>query len=396
MQVGVTYSTSSSSIKAIEEIFGQIDSTKVTALYCYFTEEYDVNIILAELKKSLPEIPIHGCSTCEGILTHDGFIEGPVIGCLWLTSKSTLISTGLARCDINDPGNIEQQVDIAITKALHKSERLGEIPDLLLLHATTGIEEQVIEAINKKFKTPIPLLGGTAADNNLEGKWSILTEDGVVSNGVSVSLIFSNKPVLTSFGTGYTPTECTGIVTKASHRKLLEIDGRAANSVYQEWVAEYLDLKDNESLLRSTGSFPLGRYVGNLFDQPYFKLSHPVEIDHQTNGISLFTNIAEGDVVSLMQGNKNHLITRIGRIISSASESSVNPVRIEGALSVFCAGSMYSIKEQMNEIRDELSSVLDKTPFICPFTYGEQGQILSKFNAHGNLMISSVIFSNEP
>jgi hypothetical protein len=43
-----------------------------------------------------------------------------------------------------------------------------------LLHATPGYEEIIIEGIEEIIKSQIPIYGGSAADNDISGKWFVL------------------------------------------------------------------------------------------------------------------------------------------------------------------------------------------------------------------------------
>lgn len=54
-----------------------------------------------------------------------------------------------------------------IDDALSRVNRSGELPSLVLLHATPGIEETLIESIDNKFGSQVPIIGGSAADNYL-------------------------------------------------------------------------------------------------------------------------------------------------------------------------------------------------------------------------------------
>lgn len=46
----------------------------------------------------------------------------------------------------------------------------------------------------------------------------------------------------------------------------------------------------------------------------------------------------------------------------------------------------------MEEVADEIVAAMDNAPFLCAFTFGEQGAIIDSCNRHGNLMISALVF----
>ena len=103
---------------------------------------------------ALPNIPIHGCTTCHGIMTETGFHSGPVIGVLIIyDSGINAYGTGIEHFG----DSIDASTFNAIDKALKNANREGEIPDLILLHSTPGNEEKVMAAIDKKFGTEVPI-----------------------------------------------------------------------------------------------------------------------------------------------------------------------------------------------------------------------------------------------
>ncbi|WP_375322422.1 FIST N-terminal domain-containing protein [Aliivibrio logei] len=52
--------------------------TEPSIILCYFTEEHNEKIILSLLKKQFPNSKIHGCTSCQGIMTDDGFVSNSV------------------------------------------------------------------------------------------------------------------------------------------------------------------------------------------------------------------------------------------------------------------------------------------------------------------------------
>ncbi len=52
------------------------------------------------------------------------------------------------------------------------------------------------------------------------------------------------------------------------------------------------------------------------------------------------------------------------------------------------------IKSSMLDVCDSVNTAMHGAPYICPFTFGEQGRFTGGENAHGNLMVSTVLFHN--
>lgn len=382
-------SYSHDNVIAVQELLAGLERThEIACLICYCTEEYSTFAIQELLKEYLPNIPIQGCTTCHGIMTETGFHSGPVIGVLAIyDSGINAYGTGIKSFD----GDVTSSTYDAIDMALKKADRAGEVPDLILLHSTPGNEETVMDAIDSKFGTEVPIIGGSAADNKVSGNWSIFTEDLVSINGVSLTVFFSSQSVYSSLNAGHTPTEFSGTVTKARDRILQEIDNKPAVDVYNEWTNYHLGSSDDGFIFEQSSVYPLGRKVGSSYKTPYFKLSHSIR-QTECKGIELFTDINEGDVIHLMQGSRKQIISRAANIIHSSYFNDMDHEEKLGAINIFCAGPMLSLKQDMSEVCTQINQALNGLPYICPFTFGEQGRLCGGENAHGNLMVSSATF----
>ncbi|OEE69476.1 FIST signal transduction protein [Vibrio genomosp. F6] len=370
----------------------QLNTTSISSLICYYTEEYCSELLSRYLVEAFPNIPIQGCSSCQGIMTEKGYHSGPVVGILAISDSGiNAYGTGLSHYS-DDRNNIDSAIDQALDEAMLSADRFGEVPSLIILHATPGDEERMIACIDKKFGTLVAIIGGSAADDKIDGKWSIFNEKSHCHSGVSVTLIYSSQSIFTSFSAGHSATEYQGTITKARGRELLEIDHKPALEVYHYWTDHHLgNLTSDGYLFDKATIYPLGRIAGYIYEQPYYKLSHPIR-ETPSQGIELFTSIQEGEKIYLMVGNKTHLIGRAARVVNSAYNQKLEDMERLGGINIFCAGPMLHLRQDIDAVCDQINTALDGKPFICPFTFGEQGRFIGGENGHGNLMISSAVF----
>ena len=68
----------------------------------------------------------------------------------------------------------------------------------------------------------VPMFGGSAADDNVEGKWKIICNDKVISDGVAVAFFYTDNEIETSFTGAYRETNNVGIVTKVDNNFILD------------------------------------------------------------------------------------------------------------------------------------------------------------------------------
>lgn len=360
-------------------------------LHCSVT--YDVEQLIDELNNCAPGIPLYGSTSCLGVMTEEGFHseEAQGMGLFGLIDPDGAYGVGASELN-DDPVAATQQ---ALSKALEQANCPGETPAMIWMTAAPGNEETLIEAITEVVGDNVPIAGGSAADNTVTGEWSLFANGQVYENAIVIAVMFPSSEVFFAFHSGYEPTDMRGTVTAAQGRELIEIDGQPAAQVYNEWTAGLFsnNLSEGGNILSQATLYPLGREVGEVGGLPYFQLSHPNTITENAT-LTLFTNIEQGDEVFLMRGTEDSLVSRVGRVASSALGTySATPENIGGALIIYCAGCMLSIQKHRDKVVQGLRDALPGIPFLGAFTFGEQGCFVGGENRHGNLMISVLLFS---
>jgi len=337
---------------------------------------------------------VHGSSSCLGVMTQAGAaVDGPGLALLGLRDAAGSFGVGAATPGEGaDPGAV---AGLALQRAIAAAGRQGEVPALVWLTAAPGHEEACIAGLEALLGCEVPVVGGSAADDEVAGGWYQLTRDASYTDAVVVSALFPAGRVVSAFQSGYMPTGTHGVVTRARGRTLIEIDGRPAAKVYDQWtggaIAGVMDA--GGSVLASTSLFPLGRRVGDVGGAPYYRLAHPATV-HPDGSIDLFADIEEGEELVLMHGDVESLLTRAGRVASDARAlARLAPDEVAGALVIFCAGCMLTVRDRLDQVVVGLREGLGGAPFLGSFTFGEQGCFLGGENRHGNLMISVTVFA---
>jgi hypothetical protein len=391
VRVATAFSLQTGSELAVQQVIDDIRQKLGAAphlLLVYFTEQHDGAVLLACLRAAFPGCQITGCSSCQGIMTEAGYHsqDGVALACWALRDDQG--AYGCALAPLSD--DIDGTVKILLDQAMRRCERPGELPQLVWLHASPGAEERIMTAIEARLGGSVAIVGGSAA-HNLQGQGcQLLTQDGCMQQGIAITLFYPSCQVATTFHSTYMPAGPRGRVTRVEGRELLEIDHRPAAEVYNEWTQGCItDAIPGGSVFAQTTLFPLARQGGQLSGLPYYKLSHP-EVVTLRRGLRLFTDIHEEETVILMQGNRSGLLDRAVR----SSHFAFGPAGMDqiAALNIFCAGCMLTLSSAMEQVVDSLSLAREGVPFIGPYTFGEQGRFSGGENAHGNLMISTVVF----
>lgn len=344
---------------------------------------YDQKKLIDGVKSILKDVDVVGCTSSAGIITPDGYMidETGTVGIMTIEGDDfTVASYGMAK----KKNARETGREVAI-KALEKAG-LDYAPDYFFMSASPAEEEEYIKGIQDVIGR-VPCFGGSAADNTVEGKWSIFYNDTIYSDGVVASFIYTGKNVATVYTGAYNETKDMGIITKLNDTRVLaEIDGKPATEVYKEWRK----LKDEDvtggNLLVTTITSPLGikDRLGNLT-----AIRHPMN-GNDDKSMNIGANLSVGTAVIRMEATVDELINSTGNTLKELKKKCENPA---GYLLIHCGGRRLGIGDRMNEVYEQLKKEAGDVPFLVVFTFGEYGYTEDdQTNTTGGLMLSFTAF----
>ncbi len=370
-------------------------------LILFSNANYDSGKIIKEIIKTWPEIQIYGGTSSGAVMTRDGFHKG---GLALMGIYSEHIDFGVGGTDITGIG-AEEAGKRAIQLAIKNAGREGEIPDMVLMTGSVGNEENILSGIEEVIGKEIPIIGGSAGDNDLSGKWQQFANKDIYKNGVALTAIFTDLTIGWAFEAGYHKTIKEGIITKASGRIIYEIDNRPAAEVYNEWTNGLIqeELEKGGPVLAKTTFYPLAKLVSRKGGEIRYLSIHPLEVNinlkevnFPSKSLTVFANVKTGERIMLMQGNWELLLNRCHTTPSNALESK-NVGKNQGyfAIYTYCAGTMLAIPEEQRSKMPVLvrNTIGPAVPFIGTFTLGEQGFLAEVGNKHGNLVNSMIVFA---
>ena len=188
-------------------------------------------------------------------------------------------------------------------------------------------------------------------------------------------------------------TDHQGTVTSCDQRTIKQINAQPAAEVYNQWTQNLLINKiHGGKILQESTYAPLAVKKGNVGSISYFQVIHPKEI-LADQSFSLFANIEEGEQVYLLQGDEESIVSRASRVVNGVIiDANCSADHIKGALVIFCAGCFLAVKHRIQEAWQQIQSEIPNVPLLGQFTFGEQGIFPQGECAHGNLMISVVLF----
>jgi len=354
----------------------------------------DVDALRRAVAAAFPDTPVHGATSCLGAMTNAGARIGPggAVGALALWDEAGDYATVAARLG-DDPAEAARA---AVAAACAAAGRPGEAPDLVWFSAVPGREERLLDGINAAVGEETPVFGGSAADDDVTGRWSVFDATARLTDGLVVSVLFPSGRVGNAFQSGYAPAGPAATVTAGAGRHLAELDGRPAREVFDAWTGGKVVQGPADgavSVLSASTWSPLGRPDGTVAEIPFHLLLHPAQAEAD-GSLTLFADVAVGDRLYLMAGSPESLTARAARTATLAMETAdIAPCDVAGALIIFCGGSMLAMQDAMGNVAQQLDAALEGAPFLAGFTFGEQGHTIAGHNCHGNLMISAVVFA---
>lgn len=381
---------------AIKEVAGGIEGSP-SVLMVYGTCNHDWDLISNTLNERYghQNVKILGGTSCLGVLTNQDFYSenGHGLGVLAINDFDGDIGVG---------SSFSKNAKDACEALVNDADRKGEMPDFIWMLSSPGDEEKSLEEITKYFGGNVKVFGGSCGDNDISGKWKLLHGKDMAGDGIILVGFYSHShEIFSSFHSGYAPTSETAVVTKSNGREVVEFNNKDAYSVYDGWlegkIKEKIDTGANNILAEST-LYPLGRIVGTVKDVPYYLLSHPESVTSES-GVTLFTNIQEGDEVTLMKGSVESLENRLAEVVETLmAREGIEKDEVAGGLIIYCAGCMLAVNSEnlMQSVAKKLNNVVGDAPFIGIHTFGEQGCFFEEDHGHhGNLMISATIFKRK-
>jgi len=359
-------------------------------LFC--TVETQVESFRRALAEILPRVPFIGATSCLGVGVSTKFLSGePGVGGFWFAGDDVVFGVHTIPLR-NDPESSGRELAKIV---LEKSGLTKEQADFAFFLPTPGHEETLLKGVYELMGEDTVIIGGTAADNDLSGKWRTWSHDFSTDDGVSLAIGSWPKNTAVSYRGGYLSTDKKARVTKSVGRVLHELDGEPAAVVYNKWVDGKLDeyLERGGSVLGVSTLNPLGIVRGSFGGLDAFVLIHPETVIAESGALTTFAEIKEGETVYLMQSTKRSLVKRGSNVAQwSMNLGGFEEGDIAGGFMVYCGGCVLAIRDEIEEMLSLFSDKLGGAPWISYFSFGEQGCVIPRKVDHGNLMNAVLLF----
>lgn len=389
---------------AAEEAIAMMQQTiqKPRFIVLYTTANYGEQEIVQTLRSRFPDAKLFGMNVYKGVFTSDGLHIGEKGSLAIMGFAGGDLLFGISAKQVTDGADVAALTRAAVAEAARDAGRsLADEPSVILLGATKGKEDAIVEGIDQVFSGDIPLIGGTHCDD-VFGQGYVMENDKLYKPGLIVGLIYSKSKIGASFYSGFIGKKKSGKITAGDGRMLLEIDGRPAQEVYRAWANGYfddIDCSTESVIVMSSAVCPLAKAIQLPNGQMRYIPVRPWRFNPD-GSLNMGGDIHNGDTIYYVEGNKRALKKRAGVVARDALvDGKIKMKDLAGGLHIYCGGAAKTLglgaNDETSEMVREIQKSMGGKPFIGGFTAGEQGNIPGYGYFHGNLMSSMVVFSEQ-
>ena len=333
-------------------------------------------------KSVLGNIPIIGCTSSAAICTQDGYLnkETGYSGMMLFGGDVEVVTAG-SKQTAETPREVGRRV---AKEAISKRKGEDKEPDFFFMTASPANEEEYLEGIQDIIGN-IPVFGGSAADNTVEGKWSILNDGEAFSDGLSIAIFYTDSEMKNLYTGAYHETNNVGVITKVrDERTLVEIDHKPALKVYAEWTGKDVESLKCNNLLTESICAPLG------VKDPVGKVTavrHPM-FGNDDYSMNIGANLVENTAVIQLSNTPEGILKANEETINKLNSlMNTNP---NSYFLVHCGGRRLglALSQIEDKIYPEVKKVIPDKEFLMVFTFGEYGTGDHSSNTVGGLSLS--------
>lgn len=377
-------------VEAIEDSVKELNDIKLNFLYT--SANNDIKKVVKGIQ-SASTAPIIGCTSSGGIIVPEGYItsDSGFVGTMSLSDSN--MTVGVA---CHEAGRDARAIGRKVAIAAVENAKTTRAPAYFYMVASPKEEEDYLMGIQDVIGR-VPVFGGSAADDRLEGKWKIICNDKIISDGVAVAFFYTDNEINTSFVGGYHETDNMGLITKVKNsRTLVSIDGISALKKYAHWInVSPLKLKE-QNLLFTSVTKPLGIKdpLGNLTVIRHPMFGNDMGTKTTTDDtITLGNKVVEGTAIIQLEATTNELIETAGTAVRDLKKKMYNAPA--AYLLFHCGGRRFEIGNRINEVHNNILKETRGVPFLVAFTFGEYGYEEHSSNICGGLMLSYTCFGKK-
>lgn len=337
--------------------------------------------------RSVAGTHVLGCTSSAAICVKDGYLNA-ADGYSGIMSFGGDVEVGVAGAAKKD-GECAREIGRKLAREA-AAQLGGKKPAYFFMTASPAEEEKYLLGIQDVIGS-VPVFGGSAADNTVEGKWSIICDDQIFADGCAIALFATEAPMVNLYTGQFRESDNVGIMTKVvNNRTLVEIDGEPAVKKYCQWTGKKEEDVAGGNLLVATIFQPLGvkDITGRLT-----AVRHPMAANEDLS-MNIGAQLCEKTAVIQLEMTPDEMVEANPKTIAAVDE------KLGGADAYFlvhCGGRRLGLQLEgkEGEIYPTVKAVTGEKEFLMVFTFGEYGCAEHSANTVGGLSLSFTGFKAE-
>ena len=322
-----------------------------------------------------------GCTSSAAICTQDGYLNAET-GYAGMMTFSGDVEVGVGASERKEDETPRETGRRIATEALRQIST--NRPEYFFMTASPAEEEEYLKGI-QDVVGDIPVFGGSAADNTVEGKWSIFCDGKIFADGCAIALFHTDAEMKNLYTGEFKETKNYGVITEVrNNRTLVSIDGVPAVKKYCEWTGKKEEDVAGGNLLTATIFNPLGVKdpIGSVT-----AIRHPMAANEDLS-MNIGANLQVGTAViqmhlepaEMVQANPN-AIDKLNGLMRKEAQS---------YFLVHCGGRRLglALEGKEEQIYPTVKELTGDKEFLMVFTFGEYGKSDHSANTVGGLSLS--------
>lgn len=377
--------------EAASRAITQADVEQPDVVFVFASVGYDQPSLIAAVREITGEAPLCGCSG-EGIIVQGEASESNFsVAVMVIRSDDMRFQTGITSGLSEDSALVGAAIGQEVCPHIQDDTRaLFLFPDGMMCNfdrLVGGLEQ----TLNRE--TPLPLVGGYAADNAAMKQIYQYCNSHVRSGSVSWALLSGDVRLFSVVNHGCLPIGAERKVTRSKGNIIYEIDHSPALTVFEE----YLPMEDIRSWGRTTTSLGLGfRAPSHLeregYDE-YIIRSIPTK-DDEAGSVMISTEVSEGTSIWMTRRDYDKMADGVCRMAEQMTEQlGGNTPKMVFHFDCAGRGKMMLREDQKLHLLSTLQQqVGPHVPWIGFYTFGEIGPVGKHNCFHNYTAVITVLY----
>lgn len=174
-----------SATAALAELGDQIGRRGVAPrfIFVFYVQVHDDAVINDFARSRFSGVPLVGGTSCSGTMSERGHGGSQSIGMLLVQDLARFY--GAVGMRLGD--DLAAAAEAALKNALEAADSTGELPQMVRIYQSTVHKEAVVQGLRRVVGHRCLIVGGSAADEEVDRRWRQLNPDGPLTDGLAVS-----------------------------------------------------------------------------------------------------------------------------------------------------------------------------------------------------------------